>query len=74
MQAIFCRGNRALTIYLRYTVWAAVGLLVLGPASSQAQTTVRQVLVLQSVDRGNLVIDYFTNNFRASWTGSREPR
>ena len=33
-------------------------------ASSEAQPPVRQVLVLQSFDRGNLVADYFTSNFR----------
>ena len=31
---------------------------------SDAQPAVRQVLVLQSFDRGNLVIDHFTGNFR----------
>ena len=38
--------------------------LVLCAASSDAQPVVRQVLVLQSVDRGNLPIDRFTGNFR----------
>ena len=42
---------------------ALVGLLVLGAASSKAQPAVRQVLVLQSFDRGNLVAD-FTGHFR----------
>ena len=37
---------------------------MLGPASSEAQPPVRQVLVLQSFDRGNLVLDHFTGNFR----------
>ncbi len=38
-------------------------LLVLGAAPSEAQP-VRQVLVLQSFDRGNLILDQFTGNFR----------
>jgi signal transduction histidine kinase len=38
--------------------------LVLGAASSSAAQTVRQVLVLQSSDRGNLTLDQFTGNFR----------
>ena len=39
-------------------------LLVLGAAPAAAQPPVRQVLLLQSVDRGNLVIDRFTGGFR----------
>ena len=39
--------------------------LLLGAApSGDAQPAVRQVLVLQRVDRGNLPIDQFTGNFR----------
>ena len=41
-------------------------LLLLVAASSDAQPVVRQVLVLQSFDRGNLVLDYFTANFRVN--------
>jgi signal transduction histidine kinase len=40
------------------------GLLLLGAPSSEAQPAVRQVLVLQSFDRGNMTIDQFTANFR----------
>ena len=43
---------------------ALAGLLMLGAASAEAQPPVRQVLVLQSFDRGNLVLDQFTGNFR----------
>ena len=44
---------------------ALAGLLALGAAaSSEAAPAVRQVLVLQSFDRGNLTLDYFTGNFR----------
>jgi len=39
-------------------------LLLLGAASSEAQQVARQVLLLQSVNRGNLAIDQFTGNFR----------
>ena len=45
---------------------AAVFLMAIGAASSAAQTAVKQVLVLQSFDRGNLVLDHFTGNFRVS--------
>jgi signal transduction histidine kinase len=40
------------------------GLLVLGPAAHAAAQPVRQILVLQTVDRGNRTIDEFTANFR----------
>ena len=40
------------------------GLLVLGAAAyGAAQPVQKQVLVLQSVDRGNIVVDHFTTNF-----------
>jgi signal transduction histidine kinase len=48
----------------RFQCGALAALLVLGAASSEAQPPVRQILVLQSFDRGNLVADYFTGNFR----------
>ena len=38
--------------------------LLLGAGSSDAQPVVRQILVLQSLDRGNLVVDRFTGDFR----------
>src|SRR6478736_2818653 len=40
------------------------GLLAIGAASSDAQPAVKQVLVLQSLDRGNLIVDKFTGDFR----------
>ncbi len=48
----------------RFPHLALSGLLVLAAAPSAAAQPVRQVLVLQSVDRGNLTIDEFTGNFR----------
>jgi signal transduction histidine kinase len=39
-------------------------LLVFGAATSEAQSPVQQVLVLQSIDRGNLSLDHFTGEFR----------
>jgi signal transduction histidine kinase len=39
-------------------------LLVLGTAATAAAQPVQQVLVLQSVDRGNRIIDEFTGGFR----------
>lgn len=41
-------------------------LLVAGAASGEAQPAVKQVLLLQWSDRGNLVLDHFTNHFRVS--------
>jgi len=48
-----CRAPIALTF-----------LLFLVAASSEAQPVTRQVLLLQSVNRGNMPIDQFTGNFR----------
>jgi hypothetical protein len=42
------------------------GLLMILAASSEAQANVKQVLVLQSLDRGNVVLDHFNGNFRVS--------
>ena len=41
-------------------------LLLIGASSSQAQEEVKQVLVLQSVSRGNMTLDQFTGTFRVS--------
>ena len=48
----------------RFPRVALAGLLVLGTAAHAAAQPVRQVLVLQSLDRGNWVVDEFTANFR----------
>jgi signal transduction histidine kinase len=47
-----------------FRVAALTVLLLLIAAGSKAEPVARQVLVLQSIDRGNLVLDYFTTNFR----------
>jgi signal transduction histidine kinase len=47
---------------MRRVVLAA--LLMLGPISGEAQPPVRQVLLLQSYDRGNLILDHLTGNLR----------
>ncbi len=39
---------------------------MIGAATSEAQSPVKQVLVLQSLDRGNLILDHFTGDFRVS--------
>ncbi len=45
--------------------WAALaGLLSIGSPPAQPAAAVRQVLVLQSFDRGNVVVDHFTANLR----------
>jgi signal transduction histidine kinase len=49
-------------IMLRCVALAA--LLMLGPASGEAQPPVQQVLMLQSFDRGNMILDRFTGNLR----------
>jgi len=43
---------------------ALLGLSALAAASGAAEPPVRQVLLLQSFDRGNLILDHFTTNFR----------
>jgi signal transduction histidine kinase len=43
---------------------ALAGLLMLGRASGEALPPVRQVLMLQSYDRGNMILDHFTGNLR----------
>jgi signal transduction histidine kinase len=43
---------------------ALAALLMLGPPSGEAQSPVRQILLLQSFDRGNVVLDHFTGNLR----------
>ena len=48
----------------RFAHLALAGLLLLGAAANAVAQPVRQVLVLQSVDRGNRVIDEFTGSFR----------
>ena len=48
-------------------VWRCVALaalLMLAPMSGEAQPPVRQILLLQSFDRGNLILDHFTGNLR----------
>jgi signal transduction histidine kinase len=40
------------------------GLLLIAAAPSAAEPVARQVLVLQSFDRGNMILDHFTANFR----------
>jgi signal transduction histidine kinase len=47
-----------------FRVAALTVLLLLIGAASEAAPVARQVLVLQSIERGNLVQDYFTANFR----------
>ena len=42
------------------------GMLAIAAASSDAQPAVKQVLVLQSLDRGNLIVDSFTGEFRVA--------
>ncbi len=42
------------------------GLLLIGAATSGAQSPVKQVLMLQSLERGNMTLDHFTGEFRVS--------
>ena len=48
----------------RFPHWALAGVLVFGAAANAVAQPVHQVLVLQSVNRGNRVIDEFTGSFR----------
>jgi len=43
---------------------ALLALMALARTSAAAEPPVRQVLVLQSFDRGNLILDHFTTNLR----------
>src|SRR6476620_8926206 len=52
---------------LRAVAWG--GLLILLSATS-SDAAVRHVLLLQSLDRGNLTLDYFTGTFRAAVDGN----
>jgi signal transduction histidine kinase len=56
------RPNRG--SYRRLRAELLGGLLVIGAATSEAQSPVKQVLMLQSLDRGNLTLDHFTGAFR----------
>ena len=47
----------------RFPSVVLAGLLVVGAAASVAAQPVKQVLVLQSFHRGNLILDNFTTNF-----------
>src|SRR4029077_15193855 len=46
----------------RFQCASLAACMLLGASSSEAQSPVRQVLVLQSLDRGNLILDRFTGN------------
>src|SRR4051812_49348585 len=49
-------------------------LLVIAATWSEAQAALKQVLLLQSLDRGNLVLDQFTGDFRVHLdAGAGEP-
>jgi signal transduction histidine kinase len=51
-------------VYRRLQSALLAGMLASG-ATSGAQSPVKQILMLQSLDRGNLVLDAFTGEFRA---------
>ena len=51
-------------VSVRFQGAVLAGWLVLGAVSSAAQVPVKQVLVLQSFNRGNVVVDSFTGHFR----------
>jgi len=53
-------------VYRRLSCALLGGLLMILAASSEARPAVKQVLILQSLNRGNLILDNFTGNFRVS--------
>jgi hypothetical protein len=53
-----------LSVFSRFHCAALAGWLLLGAVASEAQVPVKQVLILQSFDRGNLTLDSFTADFR----------
>ena len=52
------------SVFSRFQCVALAGWLLLGAVASAAEVPVKQVLVLQSFDRGNLTLDSFTADFR----------
>ncbi len=58
------RDVALLAIALRCVAQACLLMLIHGPASGASQPPVRQVLLLQSLDRGNIVLDHFTGALR----------
>ena len=54
----------------RFLPVVLTGLPVLGLAATAAAQPVHQpqILVLQSFDRGNIVLDNFTTTFMSNWT------
>jgi signal transduction histidine kinase len=58
------RSCRLPGVCRRFHCVALAGSLLLGAVPSEAQSPVRHVLVLQSFDRGNLIVDAFTGHFR----------
>ena len=66
-----CRGPIASRTYVsvvgsRLPGAALAFVLLFGATPSEAQQVARQVLLLQSLDRGNLAVDRFTGNFRVA--------
>jgi signal transduction histidine kinase len=59
------RTRPKLDVHRRLNAALLGSLLAIGAATSEAQSPVKQVLVLQSFDRGNLTLDHFTGEFRA---------
>jgi signal transduction histidine kinase len=57
-------ANQDRRVYRRLRTALLAGLLASSAATSDAQSPVKQVLVLQSLDRGNLTLDHFTGEFR----------
>ncbi len=58
------RGRNAVLRSTALRCVALAGLLSFGSAWGEAQPAVRQILLLQSLDRGNMIVDRFTGNFR----------
>ena len=59
-------GTRSEPRVCRRVQWIALAGLVMMAATSEAQSPVKQVLMLQTLDRGNLTLDHFTGSFRVS--------
>ena len=59
-----CFGSKSGASRRRWRVALSGLLVLLAAVSSEAQQVTRHVLVLQSLDRGNLPVDQFTGNFR----------
>ena len=62
-----------ISIYSGWRCAVLAGMFMLASAAGEREPPVRQVLVLQSFNRGNLIIDHFTGEL-SNWTDAPASR